>query len=141
MDTTLHVARFTVAYWCVLIAALLPLACAILAKSGNWGKSRKDGGYDNHNPRAWMSQQKDWRARANAAQANSFEAFPFFIGAVIIAHTLGAGQTLLDILAFFYIMLRIFYVMMYVADMATARSAVWAAGLFVNIAILFIGYR
>jgi hypothetical protein len=31
MNTTMHVARFTVAYWCVLIAALLPMACALLA--------------------------------------------------------------------------------------------------------------
>lgn len=141
MNTTMHVARFTVAYWCVLIAALLPIACAWLAKSGTFGKSRKDGGFDNNDPRAWLSRQKDWRARANAAQANSFEALPFFIGAVIIAHTLGAGQTLLDILAFAYVMLRIFYILMYVSDMALARSAVWAGALLVNIAILFIGYR
>ena len=141
MNTTLHVARFTVAFWCVLVAALLPLGCALLAKSGNLGKSRRDGGFDNHDPRAWMARQTDWRARANAAQANSFEALPFFIGAVIIAHLLGAGQTLLDMLALLYIMLRIFYVMMYVADMPTARSAVWACGFLVNIAILFIGYR
>lgn len=141
MNTTMHVARFTVAYWCVLIAALLPLACAWLAKSGTFGKSRKDGGYDNSDPRAWLARQKDWRARANAAQANSFEALPFFIGAVIIAHTLGAGQTLLDILAFSYVMLRIFYILMYVSDMAMARSAVWAGAMLVNIAILFIGYR
>lgn len=141
MNTTMHVARFTVAYWCVLIAALLPIACAWLAKSGTFGKSRKDGGYDNNDPRAWLARQKDWRARANAAQANSFEALPFFIGAVIIAHTLGAGQTLLDILAFAYVMLRIFYILMYVSDMAMARSAVWAGAMLVNIAILFIGYR
>ena len=141
MNTTMHVARFTVTNWCVLIAALLPLGCAWLAKSGNLGKPRKDGDYDNHDPRAWMAKQKDWRARANAAQANSFESLPFFIGAVIIAHLLGAGQTMLDMLAFFYVMLRIFYVMMYVSDMPTARSAVWAVGLFVNIAILFLGYR
>ncbi|RZJ52724.1 MAG: glutathione metabolism protein, partial [Acidovorax sp.] len=117
MNTTMHVARFTVAYWCVLIAALLPLACSWLAKSGNWGKPRKDGGFDNHDPRAWMARQTDWRARANAAQANSFETLPFFIGAVIIAHLLGAGQTLLDILAFLYVMLRVFYILMYVSDM------------------------
>jgi len=141
MNTTMHVARFTVAYWCVLIAALLPIACAWLAKSGTLGKSRKDGGYDNNDPRAWLARQKDWRARANAAQANSFEALPFFIGAVIIAHTLGAGQTLLDILALAYVMLRIFYILMYVSDMAMARSAVWAGAMLVNIAILFIGYR
>ena len=137
----MHVARFTVAYWCVLIAALLPMACAWLAKSGTFGKPRKDGGYDNNDPRAWLARQKDWRARANAAQANSFEALPFFIGAVIIAHTLGAGQTLLDILAFAYVMLRIFYILMYVSDMAMARSAVWTGALLVNIAILFAGYH
>ena len=141
MNTTMHVARFTAAYWCVLIAALLPMGCAWLAKSGGLGKSRKDGGVDNHDPRAWMARQTDWRARANAAQANSFEALPFFIGAVIIAHLLGAGQTLLDMLALLFVLLRIFYVMMYVADMPTARSAVWAAGFLVNVAILFIGYR
>jgi uncharacterized MAPEG superfamily protein len=141
MNTTLHVARFTVAYWCVLIAALLPIACAWLAKSGSFGKPRREGGYDNHDPRAWMARQTDWRARANAAQANSFEALPFFIGAVIIAHLLGAGQTVLDMLALLYVMLRIFYIMMYVSDMPTVRSAVWAGAFFVNIAILFVGYR
>ena len=64
-----------------------------------------------------------------------------FIGAVIIAHLLGAGQTLLDMLAFLYVMLRIFYIMMYVSNMPTARSAVWGAAFFVNIAILFVGYH
>lgn len=141
MNTTLHVARFTVAYWCVLIAALLPIACAWIAKSGSFGKPRREGGFDNHDPRAWMARQSDWRARANAAQANSFEALPFFIGAVIIAHLLGAGQTMLDMLALLYIMLRIFYIMMYVSDMPTVRSAVWAGAFLVNIAILFVGYR
>ena len=141
MNTTMHVARFTVAYWCVLIAALLPLACSWLAKSGSWGKPRKDGGFDNHDPRAWMSRQTDWRARANAAQANSFETLPFFIGAVIIAHLLGAGQTLLDMLAFLYVMLRVFYILMYVSDMPTVRSAVWAGAFLVNVVILFIGYK
>ena len=141
MNTTMHVARFTAAYWCVLIAALLPMGCAWLAKSGSFGKSRKDGGFDNRDPRAWMARQTDWRARANAAQANSFEALPFFIGAVIIAHLLGAGQTLLDMLALLYVMLRIFYIMMYVSDMPSVRSVVWAAAFLVNIGILFVGYR
>jgi uncharacterized MAPEG superfamily protein len=139
----MHMARFTVAYWCVLIAALLPLLCSWLAKRGgsSSGSQPQGGGFDNHNPRAWMARQTDWRARANAAQANSFESLPFFIGAVIIAHLLGAGQTLLDILALAYVMLRVFYIMMYVSDMPTARSALWAGAFMVNIAILFIGYR
>lgn len=140
MNTTVPVAHFTAAFWCVLVAALLPFVCAALAKRGSIGKSRKDGGYDNHNPRAWMARQTDWRARANAAQANSFEALPFFIGAVIIAHQLGAAQTLLDILAFVFIMLRVFFILMYVADMPRARSAAWCAAFLVNGVIFFIGY-
>ncbi len=132
---------FTIAYWCVLIAALLPLGCAWLAKSGTFRKPRKEGGFDNHDPRGWMARQKDWRARANGAQANSFEALPFFIGAVVIAHLLGAAQVRLDILAFVYIVLRFIYIAMYVADLPLIRSVVWTLALMVNIGILFVGYR
>ena len=136
-----HWMPFTVAYWCVFVAVLLPLACSLIAKRAGFGKKRSQGGYDNHEPRAWLARQNGASARANAAQANSFEALPFFIGAVVIAHQLGAPQTLLDLLACLYILLRGFYIMMYVADMATARSAVWGVAFLVNIGILFIGYR
>lgn len=134
-------ARFTVAYWCVLIAALLPIVCAAIAKSGMFGKPRREGGFDNDNPRAWLARQTDWRARANAAQANSFEALPLFIGAVVIAHQLGAYQTRLDVLAFIYIVLRMMFIMMYVAGLSTMRSIFWTLALAVNIGILFVGYR
>lgn len=135
------VPHFTVAFGCILVAALLPILCAAIAKYGMVGKSRQAGGYDNHNPRAWLATQGDWRARANAAQANSFEALPFFIGAVIIAHQLGAAQGALDILAFVFIFLRLMYIMMYLADAALARSGVWTLAFLVNIAILFLGFR
>lgn len=134
-------ARFTIAYWCVLVAALLPIVCAGIAKYGMFGKSRRDGGYDNHNPRAWLASQTDWRARANAAQANTFEALPFFFAAVIIAHQLQARQTVVDILAFVFVVLRMAYILMYVADMAKTRSAIWITALLFNIWILFIGFR
>lgn len=138
---SMQIARFSVAYWCVLVSALLPLACAWLAKAQAVGKPRKQGGFDNHDPRSWLARQTDWRARANAAQANSFEALPFFIGAVIIAHQLGAAQARLDILAVLFITLRIIYIAMYVADLPTVRSAIWALAFVVNIGILFSGYR
>lgn len=133
------VPHFTLAYGCVLVAALLPILCAGIAKWGLLGKPRREGGYDNHNPRPWLARQTDWRARANAAQANSFEALPFFIGAVIIAHQLHAPQTRLDILAFLFIFTRLVYILMYLADMATARSLAWVVALGLNIAILLSG--
>lgn len=138
MDPTL---RFTVAHWCVLVAVLLPYVCAYLAKSSGFGKPRKQGGYDNNHPRAWLGKLTDWHARANAAQANSFEALPFFIGAVIIAHQLGAAQGVVNVLAIVFVTLRIVYIAMYVAGMATVRSAIWWLALLVNIGIFFAGYR
>jgi uncharacterized MAPEG superfamily protein len=133
--------HFTVAYWCVLVAVFLPIVCAGIAKWGSFGKPRSQGGFDNVDPRAWLAKQTDWRARANAAQANSFEALPFFMGAVIIAHQMGAYQFRLDLLAFVYVVLRMVYIMLYVAGMANVRSLVWALALGVNIAIFFAGYH
>ena len=103
---------FSLAHWSILVAALLPIVCAGIAKYGMFSQSVRDGGYDNRDPRAWLARQSDWRARANAAQANSFEALPFFIGAVV-------G--------------------LYVGNKASLRSLVWFAALCVNVAILFAG--
>ena len=90
-------ARFTLAYWCVLIARAAAHRLRRAWPSRAVRQAAKQGGYDNSDPRGWLARQTDWRARANAAQANSFEALPFFIGAVIIAHQLGAPQTRLDL--------------------------------------------
>jgi uncharacterized MAPEG superfamily protein len=133
--------HFTLAYWCLLVAAFLPIICAGIAKSGMFSKPRREGGYDNHDPRAWLARQTDWRARANAAQANTFEALPFFFAAVIIAHQVGAVQLRVDILCFVWLVLRALYIIMYVGDMAKARSGIWAVALLVNVGILFVGYR
>lgn len=133
----MKIAGLTLAYWAVLVAALLPIVCAGIAKWGTFGKSRRDGGYDNHDPRAWLSRQSGWRIRANAAQANSFEALPFFIGAVVIAHQSGALQSRLDLLAWAFVFLRAGYIALYVSDRAAARSLVWVSALVVNIGILF----
>jgi uncharacterized MAPEG superfamily protein len=132
--------HFSLAYWCVLAAAVLPVVCAGIAKSGRF-VPLSEGGYDNRNPRDWLAQQTQWRGRANAAQANSFEALPFFIGAVVIAHQLGADQNWLDVLTALFITLRVVYVGLYVGGLANARSLVWTGAFATNIAILFIGYR
>jgi uncharacterized MAPEG superfamily protein len=133
--------RFTFAYWCLAFAALLPIICAGLAKSTGFGKSRREGGFDNHHPREWLGKLSGWQARANAAQNNTFEALPFFFAAVIIAHQLQAAQVRLDILCFVWVMLRIFYIICYVGDMASARTGVWIGALVINFLILFIGFR
>ncbi|ATA55123.1 MAPEG family protein [compost metagenome] len=122
----------TVAYWCVFIACGLPYLAAWIAKAGSFGVR------DNMHPRDWAAKQSGWRARANSAQANSFEGLPFFIGAVLIAHQLGVAQARLDMLAVAYVVLRVIYLALYIRGAPSARSAVWALAFLVNIAILFL---
>lgn len=125
--------HLTIAYWCVLVAVALPYLCAYIAKAGAFGPR------DNVTPRDWAAKQSGWRARANAAQANSFEGLPFFIGAVIIAHQLGAQQGRIDTLAVTYIALRLVFIALYLRGANAARSAAWALAFVVNIAIVFAG--
>jgi len=127
----------TIAHFCILLAALLPIFCAGIAKAGAFGRPGSQGGYDNHDPRAWLARQTGYRARANAAQANSFEALPLFIGAVLVAQQTMARQPLVDGLAVAFIVLRVAYIGLYVADLHVARTLVWTAALGCSVALLF----
>ena len=125
--------------WCLLIAAVMPIICAGIAKWGMFSKRPSDGGYDNSHPRDWLARQQDWRQRANAAQANCFEALPFFIGALLWAQLNGAAAQRIDLLAVVFVVLRAAYVLLYVVDRPSLRSGVWGAAFAVNIALLFSG--
>jgi uncharacterized MAPEG superfamily protein len=104
--------------------------CAGIAKAG--AKS-----YNNHDPRAWMAQQSGFRARANAAQANCFEAFPFFAVGVVLALLTGVDPTVVDLLAVLFVAARVAYVACYVADKALFRSLFWLVG-YISVITLFI---
>jgi uncharacterized MAPEG superfamily protein len=117
------------AYWCVLIAALLPLASAGYAKSAT---------RDNNNPRDAVAGMAPDKRRAYAAHQNAYENFPFFAVAVIVATTLGASISTVNILAVIYIVLRAMHAVLYVRDAASARSLCYAASLMVNIAIFVL---
>lgn len=129
----MNASHLTLAYWCVLVAALLPYVTAYIAKAGAFARR------DNDSPRDWAGRLEGWRARAMAAHANGFESLPFFIGAVVIAHQYGAAQARLDALAVAYVLLRVVFVSLYIRGRSTMRSAVFALALLVNIAILFVG--
>ena len=120
------------AYWCVLVAALMPYVASSIAKAG--GER-----YNNRHPRLWLERQQGFRARANAAQANSFEAFPFFAAAVIIAHLTAAPQDRIDALAVIFVVARAVYIVCYLADWHWARSVVWLVGLLATLTIFVSG--
>ncbi len=111
----------TLALWCLLVVSLLPIACAGIAK---WGFR----GFDNRHPREWLARQEGWRARANAAQQNSWEALAMFAAAVLTAHVAGGAQPTVDLLSGAFVVARVLFIALYVVDQATLRSIVWIAG-------------
>ncbi len=119
----------TIAYWCVLVAAVLPYVIVVAAKSGKH--------YDNHAPRAHWTTTPGWRQRLNWAHLNAFEAFGPFAAAVIIAELLHAPQEEVNVLALTFIGLRILHPLFYAFDKPTLRSFVWA-GAFLCVAGLFV---
>lgn len=110
----------TTAYWCVLIAAYLPLAWTGMAKFGAGGKD-----FDNAAPRVMLAKLDGWRQRANWAQLNGFEAFPPFAAAVIIAHLTAVPQARIDLLAMAFIAARVVYGILYLANLPSLRSLAW----------------
>lgn len=117
------------AFWCVFVAALLPYVATLITK---WG--RRD--FDNRHPREWESKLEGFRARAHAAQQNSFEVFPFFAAAVFMAYLLNGVTPWLNALALLWVVLRVIYLYCYLSDRATLRSLVWLLNLGIVIAIV-----
>ena len=124
----------TLAYWCVLIAGVMPLLTIAVAKLQR--------GYDNNNPRAWLDQQQGMRRRADYAHRNHFEAFPFFAAAVIVAQQLSAPQTSIDTMAAAFIVARVVYTLSYLADRPNLRSAAFLIGYGLVLGLFFLAaYR
>lgn len=128
----------TIAEICILIACLLPIVCAGIAKSKGFGVPRHDGGFDNHNPRRWLATLEGWQARANAAQHNSFEALPIFVAGVLVAQAHGAAASTVDTLAMVFVLARLGYIATYLADRANLRTLCWIVALVCAIALFFV---
>lgn len=122
-----------ISYWCVLIAAFLPLLFTAIAKT--IGRRR----FDNHSPRDFQANLTGAALRAHWAHQNSFEAFAPFAAAVLIAQQLGATQGRIDMLAMAFIVLRLLYGGCYLANWATLRSLAWAGAMACTVALFVIG--
>ncbi len=121
----------TVAFYCVLIAAFLPILFTGVAKFS--GK-----GFNNNRVRDFQGSLTGMRQRAHWAHLNSFEAFPPFAAAVVIAHLAhGASQTV-NQLAVAFIVLRLVYGVLYIIDQASLRSLVWLAAVCCWVAMYFV---
>lgn len=123
------------AYWCVLIAAFMPVAFVGYAKFAGGDKM---GPRENHHPREWLNGIEGAQKRAYWAQINGFEAFPPFAAGVIIAVIAGGSIAATNILAVLFILLRLVYGWCYISDRASLRSLVWTAATACTVALFIV---
>ena len=119
-----------IAYWCILIAALLPYAWVFIAKQS--GER-----YNNHDPRSWQAKQTNPRSmRAHAAHLNGFESFPAFVAGVLMAQLAGVPHATITLLAIVFVIARVLHGVLYIANRHSLRSLVWVIGFGSAIALI-----
>lgn len=116
----------TIPFLCVLCAFLLNYLTKIplMIAMGREGK-----GYDNKTPREQQMRLTGWGKRALAAHQNSFEVTPLFAACVFVGHLSQGNAQLSSILAVTFVLSRILYTILYLADLDKIRSLVWALGI------------
>ena len=115
-----------------LVQVMLPAAARTVEFGSKWNAGARDT-----TPEA----RKPLTGRLERAQANLYETLPLFIGAVLIAHVVGAQGVLTAWGTALYFWARVVYVPLYAAGTPYVRSLVWLvslAGLVMVIAALFV---
>ena len=121
----------SIAYWCILVSALLPYAWVTIAK-------RSGPRYNNRDPRQWIARQEDPRVqRAFAAHLNAFEAFAPFAAGVLMAQAAGVPVPVIQMLSLAFVGFRILHGLFYLTAWHWLRSLAWLGG-FVCVAWLMV---
>ena len=119
------------AYWCVLIAAILPYVWVAVAKMRP--------GYNNRNPRAWVARSDNYLVqRANAAHLNAFENFAPFAAGVALAQLAGVDPATVNPLAIAFVVFRVLHGVLYVGDKPLPRSLAWLGGFACSVALIVL---
>ena len=115
----------SIAYWCILVTALLPYLWVFIAK-------RSGDRYNNRNPRAWMAKQEgNYKVqRANAAHLNGFEAFPAFVA--------GVPADTITPLAIGFVVARVLHGVFYLTDKHSLRSLSWLVGMLCAVGLMVL---
>ena len=119
-----------------LILALVQIFLPAGARTAEFG-SKWNAGPRDETPEA----KKPLTGRLERAQANQYETLPLFIGAVLIAHVIGAAGPLTLWGTALYFWARVVYVPLYAFGVPYVRSLVWVvslAGLVMVLASLFL---
>jgi uncharacterized MAPEG superfamily protein len=115
----------TTPFWCLLVAIFLPYVWAGVSVAY---KQKQFGSVDNHHPREQAAKLTGAGARANAAQANAWEALPMFLASVMVAHLAGADPGSSATAALLFVTARVLHGVFYVVDLAPLRSISFMVG-------------
>lgn len=124
------------AIWAMVVASLLPLIMAMLAKVF--------GGFslaDNNQPRQFLQSTTGAAARANAAQQNSYETLPVFLAAVVVAMLFFVPQLVVNKLAWLYVVIRIGFCVAYVINLSLFRSVLWVLSMVCSLMLFYLAIR
>jgi uncharacterized MAPEG superfamily protein len=119
---------------CLFIAVLFPY---LIKLPLGYAMSKSKGGYDNHYPREQQAKLQGFGARALAAHQNSFESLIVFSTAVLTAIATNHVTQYVEYLAVAYIILRLIYTILYLANLANLRSTIWFLSLLACLSILW----
>jgi uncharacterized MAPEG superfamily protein len=116
---------------------VIPYLCLVVALIlAYWPRSvaaremaRLPGGYDNHDPRNQQSRLEGIGRRAIAAHLNGMEAFPMFGISVLAAMQRSVDIRWVVLLCVVFLAARVTFVLAYVNDRASLRSAMFLVGL------------
>lgn len=117
----------TTPFWCLLAATFIPY---LLAGTTVYFKNKQFGEVDVKNPREQSTGLTGQGARANAAQANAWEALAVFGAAVLVAHFAGADPGTSATAALIFIVARILHPIFYIMGNPLLRTATFAVGFF-----------
>ncbi len=116
----------TTPFWCLLVTCLIPF---FIAPIGGYFRGKQFGTMDNKNPRIQAAGLTGAGARAQAAQANAWEALPVFTAAVLVAHIANADAGSSATAALVFVAARVGHAGFYLADIDKARSGIFLVGL------------
>ena len=122
-----------IAFFCIVLASGMPLLLTLISKMGG---SKHDTRYDNREPRAFLAGLSGWPQRANWAQQNSWEALPLFMAGILMASFAHVPQPTIDLWAIIFVLARVLYAGLYIANYASLRSLVWAVGTLASLRLM-----
>ena len=124
------------AIWAMVVSSLLPWVMSIVAKASGGFKIR-----NNAHPRDFFQNATGVAARANAAQQNSYETLPIFLAAVLTAMLFFVPQSIINILAWLYVLIRIGFCVAYITNLSTFRSILWTLSMACCLMLFYLAIR